>query len=181
VAVVTGGATGIGRATVFELAKRGYQVVVNHMGQTEEAAHVADDVGGLAFDADVADVSAVVAMMDHVEEQVGPIAVAVCCAGFDHDLSLADSDDGVWDRSLQVMLGGCLNVIAAVSPRMRVRRSGSIVTVSSELALIGDSRHVAYGPPRPQSWGSPGRRRGSWLRPASGSTPSRRARPTRLC
>jgi 2-hydroxycyclohexanecarboxyl-CoA dehydrogenase len=144
VAAVTGGATGIGQATVYELAKRGYQVVVNHMGQTEAAAMLADDVGGVTFDADVADATAVAGMVSHIEEQLGPIAVAVCCAGFDHDLSLAETDDTVWDRSLKVILGGCLNVIAAVAPYMRARGSGSVVTVSSELALIGDPGHVAY-------------------------------------
>jgi 2-hydroxycyclohexanecarboxyl-CoA dehydrogenase len=144
VAVVTGGATGIGQATVIELAKRGYQAVVNHFGQAEDAGRLADDVGGMPVDADVADVGAVADMVKHVEEQLGPIVVVVCCAGFDQDLSLAETDDGVWDRSLQVMLGGCLNLITAVSPYMRPRRCGSIVTVSSELALIGDSGHVAY-------------------------------------
>ncbi len=144
VALVTGGATGIGQATVFELAKRGYQVVVNHFGQPEDASRLADDVGGLAFDADVADVEEVAVMVRHVEEHLGPIAVVVCCAGFDHELSLAETDDDVWERSLRVMLGGCLHLIAAVSPYMRARRSGSVVTVSSELALTGDSGHVAY-------------------------------------
>jgi len=143
-ALVTGGATGIGRSTVLELGKRGYRVAVNHLGQPERAAEIADEVGGMAFETDVADPAAVAAMVTDVERVVGPIEIAVCSAGFDHDLRLEETDDATWGRTLHVLLGGCVNVIGAVAPQMRARGRGSIVLVSSELALIGDHGHVAY-------------------------------------
>jgi 3-oxoacyl-[acyl-carrier protein] reductase len=142
--VVTGGATGIGRATVLELGKRGYRVAVNHLGQEKEATLVADEVSGMAFDADVADAAAVAAMVAETELVLGPVEVAVCCAGFDHDVTLEEMDDATWNRTLHVLLGGCVNVIAAVGPYMRARGRGSIVTISSELALLGDRDHVDY-------------------------------------
>jgi 3-oxoacyl-[acyl-carrier protein] reductase len=142
--VVTGGATGIGRATVLELGKRGYRVAVNHLGQEKEATLVADEVSGMAFDADVADAAAVAAMVAETELVLGPVEVAVCCAGFDHDVTLEEMDNATWNRTLHVLLGGCVNVIAAVAPYMRARGRGSIVTISSELALLGDRDHVDY-------------------------------------
>jgi 2-hydroxycyclohexanecarboxyl-CoA dehydrogenase len=72
------------------------------------------------------------------------VDVAVCCAGFDEDRPIESTDDALWDRCLQVMLGGCVNVIAAVAPSMKSRGSGSIVTISSELAVAGDRHHVGY-------------------------------------
>jgi 3-oxoacyl-[acyl-carrier protein] reductase len=143
-ALVTGGATGIGRATAFALTKQGYRVAVGHLNQEADAGAVADELGGMAYDADVSDPAAVAAMVAATEATLGPIGVAVCCAGFDHETPLAEIDDALWDRSLRVMLGGCVNVIAAVSPAMRTRGTGSIVTISSELALLGDSDHVDY-------------------------------------
>lgn len=143
-ALVTGGASGIGRATAAALAARGYLVAVNHLDREAEAKQVANDVGGIAYDADVSDVNAVAAMVDAAESDLGPIDVAVACAGFDVDVPLADVTPELWDRSLGVILGGCANVIAAVGPRMRARRRGSIVAISSELALLGDEDHVHY-------------------------------------
>jgi 2-hydroxycyclohexanecarboxyl-CoA dehydrogenase len=143
-ALVTGGASGIGRATAIELAKRGYRVGVNHLDRAAEAIAVADEIGGVAVEADVADRRAVTAAVGRVERELGPIEVAVCCAGFDEDRTIEATDDDHWDRCLQVILGGCVNVIAAVAPSMKSRRCGSIVTVSSELALAGDRDHVGY-------------------------------------
>jgi len=143
-ALVTGGASGIGRATAFELAKRGYRVAVNHLERGAEASAVADEIGGAAFEADVADAAAVAALVADVEETLGPVDVAVCCAGFDGDRPLEDTTDETWNRSLHVMLGGCVHVIAAVAPSMKARRTGSIVTISSELAILGDANHVGY-------------------------------------
>ena len=143
-ALVTGGASGIGRATAHALAARGYLVAVNHLDREAEAKQVANDVGGIAYDADVSDVTAVATMVDAAESDLGPIDVAVACAGFDVDVPLEDVTPELWDRSLGVILGGCANVIAAVGPRMRARRRGSIVAISSELALLGDEDHVHY-------------------------------------
>ncbi|MCW2942870.1 MAG: dehydrogenase, short-chain alcohol dehydrogenase like protein [Actinomycetia bacterium] len=144
VALVTGGATGIGRATVRALASRGFRVAIDHLGKETEAAALAESVGGAAYEADVADVEAVDAVVRAVEADLGPIEIAVCCAGFDIDRPLEEVDDELWDRTLAVLLGGCANVMAAVGPRMRARGHGSIVAVSSELALTGDAWHVHY-------------------------------------
>jgi NAD(P)-dependent dehydrogenase (short-subunit alcohol dehydrogenase family) len=143
-ALVTGGASGIGRATAHALAARGYQVAVDHLGREAEAKQVASDIGGIAYEADVSDIAAMEQLVQAVENDLGPIEVAVACAGIDIDLPLEDVTPEVWHTSLGVILGGCVNVIATVGPRMRARRNGSIVGISSELALLGDAGHVPY-------------------------------------
>lgn len=144
VAFVTGGAGGIGSATVRELARRGYAVAVSDFGHAGDAVALASEVQGMASDVDVADPGAIAHAVKEAEDELGPIEVAVCCAGFDVDRLLELTDDSLWARFLHVLLGGCVNVIAAVRPGMRDRATGSIVTVSSELALVGEDRHVAY-------------------------------------
>jgi 3-oxoacyl-[acyl-carrier protein] reductase len=143
-AFVTGASGGIGRATVLELHARGYSVALADLARSEAAAELAGQVGGVACDVDVSDPAAVASAVEQAESQLGPIEVAVCCAGFDHDRSFEETDDELWSRSLRVLLGGCVNVIAAVAPGMRARGRGSIVNIASELALLGDADHVAY-------------------------------------
>jgi 3-oxoacyl-[acyl-carrier protein] reductase len=143
-AFVTGASGGIGRATVLELHARGYSVALADLARAEAAAELAGQVGGVACDVDVSDPAAVASAVEQAESQVGPIEVAVSCAGFDHDRSFEETDDELWSRSLRVLLGGCVNVIAAVAPGMRARGRGSIVNIASELALLGDADHVAY-------------------------------------
>jgi NAD(P)-dependent dehydrogenase (short-subunit alcohol dehydrogenase family) len=143
-AFVTGASGGIGRATVLELHARGYSVALADLAGAGAAAELAGQVGGVACDVDVADPAAVASAVERAESQVGPIEVAVSCAGFDHDRSFEETDDELWSRSLRVLLGGCVNVIAAVAPGMRARGRGSIVNIASELALLGDADHVAY-------------------------------------
>jgi len=144
-AFVTGASGGIGRATVLELHARGYSVGIADLGRAEEVAELADLVGGAACNVDVSDPAAVASAVEQAEDQLGPMGIAVCCAGFEHDRAFEETDDSLWSRSLRVLLGGCVNVIAAVAPGMRARgRGGSIVNISSELALLGDVNHVAY-------------------------------------
>jgi 3-oxoacyl-[acyl-carrier protein] reductase len=143
-ALVTGAASGIGRATARVLAARGYDVAVGHLGREAEAKQVAAEIGGMAYEADVADIRAVDGLVSAAERDLGPVEVAVACAGFDHDVAVEDIRPQLWDRSLAVILGGCVNVVAAAGPRMRARRSGSIVAISSELALLGDAGHLPY-------------------------------------
>jgi 3-oxoacyl-[acyl-carrier protein] reductase len=141
---VTGGASGIGRATAVALAARGYDVAIDHLGREAEAKQVASDIGGVAYEADVADIAAMNELVATVESDLGPLEIAVACAGFDVDVKLAEVTPELWHSSLAVILGGCVNVIAAVGPRMRARKRGSIVGISSELALLGDEDHVPY-------------------------------------
>jgi NAD(P)-dependent dehydrogenase (short-subunit alcohol dehydrogenase family) len=139
VALVTGASSGIGAATARTFAGAGYRVAVGYARDREAAAAVAAETGGRAFGADVADPVAVATMVEAVEAELGPIAVAVCNAGFYEERPLAAVDDALFDRTLRVLLGGCFHVARAVVPRMRLRGDGAIVTVASELALIGGS------------------------------------------
>jgi 2-hydroxycyclohexanecarboxyl-CoA dehydrogenase len=144
VVFITCAAGGIGRATAVEFAERRFVPVVTDLGRPQDLARLVAEVGGIAADLDVTDPQAVARAVREAESAVGPISAAVCCAGFDVELALAETDDDVWRRSLAVMLGGCVNVVAAIAPGMKERGDGSIVLISSELAILGEENHVSY-------------------------------------
>lgn len=144
VALVTGASSGIGRATAVRLAAAGYRVAVHYRTERRAAEEAARRIGGAALGCDVADPEAVARVVAEAEARLGPIDVAVCNAGFYEERPLGEVDDALWDRTLHVLLGGCLNVTRAVVPGMRARGGGSIVLVASELALIGGVNVSAY-------------------------------------
>lgn len=118
-------------------------MAVNYATNERAAEAIASAIGGRAYRADVADASAVATMVSQVERDLGPISVAVSNAGFYEEVHIEDISDERWSRMLRVHLGGAFHLARALVPSMRARRAGSIVVVSSELALIGN-RDVSH-------------------------------------
>ena len=136
VALVTGGSRGIGRATVLELARRGYTVVINFRDQESRAAEAAREVeslGGraLLLRADVTDAAQVARLFDEAERQLGPVEVLVCSAGVTRDTLLGASTPEDLEAVRAVNLDGVVNCCREAAKRMIGRRRGSIVALSS--------------------------------------------------
>ena len=136
VAFVTGGASGIGAATVRRLAKEGARVVVADLDE-QGAWAVADEVEGIAVAVDVADTASVRAGVAAAEEAVGPVDVLVNNAGADRFAMFVDTDEATWDQVLAVNLRGAIACTHAVLPGMLERRRGVIVNVASEAGRSG--------------------------------------------
>src|SRR5438034_3781534 len=141
VAVVTGGARGLGEATARLLAQRGAAVCVNYSVHADAAeALVADitTVGGraIAVLADVADSVAVKAMVAHTEAELGPVTILVNNAGVSWQGTLDTYDREQVACMRQVNVDGVIHATRAVMGGMRARRYGRIVNVSS-IAGIG--------------------------------------------
>ncbi|GAA0594582.1 SDR family NAD(P)-dependent oxidoreductase [Actinomadura livida] len=136
VALVTGAASGIGAAMVRELAGRGWTTAGLDLAPAEDAHH---SVG-----VDVADPAQVSASIRRIERELGPIEAALCAAGHYALVPVSDIDWGEWRRMLRVHLGGVVNVCKAVAPGMVVRGEGSIVAVTSDLAIGGGHAEAHY-------------------------------------
>jgi 3-oxoacyl-[acyl-carrier protein] reductase len=135
VAIVTGSARGIGRATARLLAQRGAAVCVNYAAHADAADRLAGEIataGGRAISAvaDVANPSAVEAMVARAEKELGPVTILVNNAGVSWRATLDDYD------LKQVGACGRLMATRAVVGGMRARRYGRIVNMSS-IAAIG--------------------------------------------
>jgi len=144
VAIVTGASGGIGAATSWQLSLKGYRVAVLFF-QSSSAAHaLAAEVDGRAYQADVADPTAMADVVTRVEAELGPIAVAISNAGTYEEVALEDVTDAQWRRTIRIHLGGGFHLARAVVPGMRARRRGSIVFVASELALLGSTHASPY-------------------------------------
>src|SRR5213593_3286310 len=140
VAVVTGGGSGIGRATARLLAQRGAAVCVNYAAQADAAeALVAEttSTGGraIAVKADVADSAAVEAMVARTEAELGPVTILVNNAGVSWQGTLDTYDREQVARMRRVNVDGVIHATRAVMAGMRARHYGRIVNVSSVAAL----------------------------------------------
>jgi len=149
VALVTGAATGIGRATALALAQAGASVAVNHLDQSQEATQLVDELTALgvraaAFDADVTRALAVTRMVGAIEATLGPVDVLVNNAGIILEQPLTDTREDDWDRLLAVDLKSVFLVTRAVLPGMQARQRGAIVNIASDLGILGRANFTAY-------------------------------------
>jgi len=143
VAIVTGGARGIGRAVAIQLAKGGAKVIINYRSSEAAAVQLAAELGGTAVQADVSTEGGATALVE-AANAFGSIDVLVNNAGITADsLSMRMSDDQ-WDDVLRVNAGGTFRMIRAVLPIMARQRSGSIVNLSSVTAIRGNVGQANY-------------------------------------
>ena len=152
VALVTGASRGIGRAIALALAREGAAVGVSHFpdpGETARAQEVVADAQQLgakavALPADVTDAAAVRRAVAALIEAFGGLDVVVTNAGIIHRQPLIDVAEADWDRVIAVNLTGTFNTVQAALPHLVRQRRGKIVTVASELALVGGAGLGAY-------------------------------------
>ena len=148
IAVVTGGSAGIGRATVREFARNGYDVAILARGQDglDATRREVEDLGrrALAIPTDVADWKAVEAAADRVESELGPIDVWVNNAFAGIFSRFMDVTPEEYERVTQVTYLGQVNGTRAALKRMLPRNRGKIVLVGSALAYRGIPLQSAY-------------------------------------
>lgn len=144
VAFVTGGGSGIGAGIARALSAEGALVAVADI-DADGAAQVAEEIGGLALPLDVTDRVACRAAVDRATRELGPVRVLVCSAAvFPARVPLAELADDVWDRALDVNIGGHFNMSKACIPGMVAAGGGSIVHVSSIMATVANHGQTAY-------------------------------------
>ena len=148
VAVITGGAQGIGRAIALGMAREGAKVVVADL-QSEKARSVADEVkilGGdaLGFEVNVADESSVKRLAQATFAQFGRVDILVNDAGVYLKSSVVDMSEADWDRTLDINLGGNFLCCRAFVPAMREQKSGRILSMASGIGHYGMKQFSHY-------------------------------------
>ncbi|MCU1697774.1 MAG: short-chain dehydrogenase/reductase [Mycobacterium sp.] len=133
-ALVTGGASGIGAAAVEALAGRGFVVGCLDLSPTGSDHAVA---------VDVSDSTAVAAAVSQMRDRLGPISAVVTSAGYYEMAPVAEISADAWRRMLRVHLGGLVNVARATLPDLLEQR-GALVAVASELAVGGGDQDAHY-------------------------------------
>ena len=138
VAIVTGGAQGIGRAIAKGLAAEGARIVIADLRGAEEAAN--GFPGGVGLTVDVADEAAVQRMADETVEQCGSIDVLVNNAGLYASLAMRPFDQiplEEWRQVMDVNVASMFLTCRAIAPVMRAQGGGTIVNISSGTPFRG--------------------------------------------
>jgi 3-oxoacyl-[acyl-carrier protein] reductase len=144
--LVTGGNSGIGKATALLFAERGYQVAIvarraDLLAEVEQqlAPHPV-----LALSADISEASAVEQMVSQVLDKWGQIDVLVHAAGVLYSGTILETDVETWDKVISTNLTGTYLVNRAVLQTMVDRQSGAIVNVASDAGVVGGRNIAAY-------------------------------------
>lgn len=130
IAVVTGGARGIGRAIATALRDNGVQVAIGDI-DAAATARTSDELGVHGARLDVTDPSSVESFLDEVESTLGPVTVWINNAGIMPIGSVLDQDDALVRRAVDINVLGVMNGARAAARRMVARGGGRIVNVAS--------------------------------------------------
>jgi len=139
VALVTGGAGGIGGAVVSALSAEGHRVASGDIAAQDGAGGAA-----VAVHLDVTDGASVDEAVAQVERELGPIEILVNTAGWDEFHPFLETDEEFWDRIIDLNYKGCLRVCRRVVPGMAEREYGRVVNISSDAARVGSSLEAVY-------------------------------------
>jgi 3-oxoacyl-[acyl-carrier protein] reductase len=153
VALVVGGAGGIGAATSRMLADAGAQVAITHLDRPELASAAADLISTLsgsghsAFPADVANTPSLVELRDAIQQRYGRLDILINAAGFTKPVPHADLDaldDELIDRMFAVNWRGQFATIRTFAPLLKASGDGLVVSISSIAAFTGVGSSIAY-------------------------------------
>jgi glucose 1-dehydrogenase len=136
VALVTGAATGIGKAIAMEMARRGASVVINYIGKPDPAQDAVNSIKrengtALAIEADVSNSEQVSRMIAQTVSQLGHIDVLVNNAGIEKEVPFLELAEDDWDRIIAVDLKGPFLCTQAAAREMVKRGKGTVINISS--------------------------------------------------
>ena len=148
-AIVTGASRGIGAEIAFELAKSGFDIIVNYNNSKSQALSVLEKIkqnggNGSVFQCNVANRSDVDKMTEFALRTYGKIDVLVNNAGIAQQKLFTDITPDDWSQMLNVNLGGVFNCCQSVLPSMIHFKNGKIINISSIWGTVGASCEVHY-------------------------------------
>jgi len=145
--IVSGGASGIGRATVLRLIEEGCQVGIfdrNEAGARETVSLGKGPGQALSYGVDIGDYHQVREAVTSFETALGPTELLANVAGWDRAVNFLDSEVEFWDQVIRINLYGPLNVQHVVLRGMAERGFGRVVNVSSDAGRVGSSGESVY-------------------------------------
>ena len=146
--IVTGGASGIGRAIAEACAREGARVAVVDLNApgARETVGLIGKAGGTAdaWPCDITDVAAVDRVVDEVAARWGGVHVLVNCAGWDRPMPFVETTPEFWDKILAINLKGPIACMRAALRTMIPQEYGKIVTISSDAGRVGSTGEAVY-------------------------------------
>ncbi len=145
--IVTGGASGIGRASVCRLVAEGCTVGIfdrNAAGAEETAALAAGPGRAASYLVDVADHAGVAAALSRFEQDFGPVEGLAHIAGWDRPQLFLETEPSLWDEVVRINLYGTLVMHHVVVRGMAERGAGRVVNVASDAGRVGSSGEAVY-------------------------------------
>ncbi len=143
VALVTGGAGGIGAAICRSLAESGIRVAVADLAGANLQG-IAKEIGEIALEVDVTSPDMIGKAVERATNELGPIDILVNCAGWDEFKPFVETDEAFQARVLDINLAGPMRMTRAVLHGMIARRWGRIINIASDAGRVGSSLEAIY-------------------------------------
>ena len=148
IAVVTGGASGIGQATAEALAEGGATVCIGDIardkGEAVAAAIRKKGQKAECFSLDLTDRDSIASFVSTVLQRFGRVDILVNGAGWGKTVPFLESDDAFWEKVINLNFIGPMRLTKALLPQMFERKSGRIVNISSDAGRVGSLGETVY-------------------------------------
>ena len=148
VALVTGGARGIGRSICRSLANDGFKIAINYNNSEKEATSLKDELSAIAeveaFKCDVSDSNSVKEMFAEISRTLGNVNVLVNNAGIAEQALFTDITDEMWQRMINTNLSGAFYCSREALKNMINEKNGVIINIASMWGEVGASMEVHY-------------------------------------